>query len=238
MTQAGQRLLPYARQVAQLLQDARRVAVDDGIPAGPLTVGSLESTAAVRLSPVLSTYVAQYPDVDVTLRTGTTAELVEAVLDHRLEGAFVCGPVEHPELTAETMFHEQLAVVAPPGPASLDKSLTGRDLKIIVLRAGCSYRERFEDVLARRGIVGYRGLEFGTLEAIISCVSAGLGFALLPCAFVSLLREGRVSLIELPGGEGSVETVFLRRRDGFVSSALRAFIEVARPAPAHIHAAV
>ncbi|WP_048863380.1 LysR substrate-binding domain-containing protein, partial [Acidisphaera rubrifaciens] len=71
---------------------------------GALVVGSLETTAALRLSPVLARYAAAWPAVDVTLRTGTSCELVEDVLAGRLEGAFVCGPVRHADLTAQDIF--------------------------------------------------------------------------------------------------------------------------------------
>src|SRR5262247_2565633 len=49
-------------------------------PRGALTLGTLETTAAMRLSPLLATYVGKHPDVDLVLRTGTTCELVDAVL--------------------------------------------------------------------------------------------------------------------------------------------------------------
>jgi DNA-binding transcriptional LysR family regulator len=89
LTQAGQRLLPYALQVARVLQEARRVTLDDGTPKGPLVIGSLETTMALHLTQTLSAFVAVYPDVDLTFQTGTTCELVEQVRDHRLEGAFI-----------------------------------------------------------------------------------------------------------------------------------------------------
>lgn len=228
LTPAGQRLLPYAGRVAQLLAEARRAVKDDGTPSGPLQVGSLETTAALRLSPVLASYAAAYPAVDIALTTGTSAELVELVLAHRLEGAFVCGPVQHPELAAEPIFAEELVLVTAPSQKSLDRILTRSDLKIVVLRAGCSYRQRLEEILARRGIVGLRRLEFGTIEGILGCAAAGLGVTLLPRALVEGARRARrVAVHTLPPDEARVETVFIRRRDAFVSSALAAFLAFA-----------
>ena len=225
LTPAGQRLLPYAGRVAQLLAEARRAVKDDGTPSGPLQVGSLETTAALRLSPVLASYAAAHPAVDIALTTGTSAELVELVLAHRLEGAFVCGPVQHPELAAEPIFAEELVLVTAPSQKSLDRILTRSDLKIVVLRAGCSYRQRLEEILARRGIVGLRRLEFGTIEGILGCAAAGLGVTLLPRALVEGARRARrVAVHTLPPDEARVETVFIRRRDAFVSSALAAFL--------------
>jgi LysR family transcriptional regulator, cell division regulator len=225
LTPAGKRLLPYAARVAQLLAEARRAVKDDGTPSGPLQIGSLETTAALRLSPVLASYAAAYPAVDVALTTGTSAELVELVLGHRLEGAFVCGPVQHPELAAEPIFAEELVLVTAPTQKSLDRVLARSELKIVVLRAGCSYRQRLEEILARRGIVGLRRLEFGTIEGILGCAAAGLGVTLLPRALVeSARRARRVVVHTLPPDEARVETVFVRRHDAFVSSALAAFL--------------
>ena len=231
LTGAGERLLPYARRVAWLLADAARAARDDGEPRGPLTIGSLETTAALRLSPLFASYAAACPEVDLALRPGTTAELIEAVLERRLEGAFVCGPVAHPSLISQPMFEEELAVLAAPGIASLDAAVQGGIARIVVLRAGCSYRQRLEMLLARRGIAVPRLMEFGTLEAIFGCVAAGLGITLLPRARVGpVWRSERVSLHRLPREEAMVTTVFIHRREAHLSSALRAFLDHVRGA--------
>ena len=104
-------------------------------------------------------------------------------------------------------------------------------LRIVVLRAGCSYRQRLETVLAARGIVGVRLLEFGTLEAIFGSVAAGMGITLLPKGLVGpVVREGRLAVHELPPAEARVETVFIRRRDARLSSALAALLDRTRPA--------
>ena len=238
LTAAGQRLLPYATRAARLLDDARRAVADEGTPSGALAIGSLETTAALRLSPVLAEFVATYPAVDLSLKTGTSCELVDGVLDRSLEGAFVCGPVDHPDLLAEPFFREELVILTAPTVADFEVLAAQPNLKIIVLKAGCSYRLQLEGMLARRGIVGVRQLEFGTLEAIISCVGAGLGVTLLPRALLgSVWKHGRVGVHLLPENEKWVETVFVRHREAFVSSALGAFLDLARPAPTSVAAA-
>lgn len=226
LTHCGERLLPYARRIAWLLADAKRAARDEGVPAGPLTIGSLETTAALRLSPLLASFAAACPEVDIALRPGTTAELIEAVLERKLEGAFVCGPVAHPSLTERPMFTEELAILAAPGIASIETATQGGIARIVVLRLGCSYRQRLEGLLAQRGVAVPRVMEFGTLEAIFGCVAAGLGISLLPRALIGpVWREGRVSLHPLPIEDALVSTVFIHRREAYLSSALRAFLE-------------
>lgn len=224
LTPAGERLMPYATRVDALLDEALRAARDDGAPRGTLTIGSLETTAALRLSPLLASYVQAHPGVDLVLRTGTTAEMVERVLGRDLEGAFVCGPVAHPQLVSKAAFSEELALLSAPTETTLAAALRRPDLRLVILRAGCSYRQRLEELLARRGVVGLRRLEFGTLEAILGAVAAGLGIMLMPRALIGpTWRGGQVRAHRLPAAEARVQTVFVRRRDMLPSSALLAF---------------
>jgi DNA-binding transcriptional LysR family regulator len=98
-----------------------------------------------------------------------------------------------------------------------------------VLRAGCSYRQRLEQFLAARGVKDLRRLEFGTVDGIVGCVGAGIGVTMMPRAIVEgALRQGRIAAHPLPQREARVTTVFAKRRDGFVSTALRRFLECAR----------
>jgi DNA-binding transcriptional LysR family regulator len=223
-------LLPFAIRISRLIEEAASTVSDDGRPKGSLVIGSLETTAALRLTPVLSQFVADFPEVDLSLKTGTSRELVEDVLEHRVEGAFVCGPVHHPDLLQRKMYRERLVILTSRREASLSAYLQKNDLRIVVLRAGCSYRLMLEGWLAHRGIVGVRLLEFGTLEAIIGCVEAGLGMTLLPEALVGpVWRDERVAVHPLPNDYGEVDTLFIRRRDCLQSSALGAFLALAGP---------
>lgn len=232
LTSAGTQLLPYAERIGRLLSEAKQAAADGPTARGRIVVGALESATAVRLPPVLAAYGALCPEVDIEIDTGTTAELVDAVLARRLEAAFVAGAVSHPDLSAIPMVEEELVVVTAPWIASLDglAAAAGLDrLKLIVFRAGCSYRTRLEALLAERGIVNARRLEFGTLDGIVGCVGAGIGVTLLPRIVVAKsASEGRVALHALPPDAARIETVLVRRHDIFVSTALARFIEIAR----------
>ncbi|HLH26821.1 MAG TPA: LysR substrate-binding domain-containing protein [Chloroflexota bacterium] len=232
LTSAGEALLPYASRLRLLLAEARRAVEDGGVPRGALRIGSLETTAALRLPPVLAAYSRAYPAVDVTLHTGTSDSLVNDVLDYRLEGALVAGPVRHPALVETPIVEEELVVVTAPGCADLDAYLAAADeVKLIVFRTGCSYRQRFEAILAARGHTALRRLELGTLDGIVGCVAASVGITLLPRAVVEQAwRDGHVALHPLPAEQACVPTVFVRRRDAFVSSALARFVDCCRAA--------
>ncbi|SAL33855.1 LysR family transcriptional regulator [Caballeronia sordidicola] len=233
LTAAGRRLLPFARQMARLLDDARTAVKDEGVASGPLALGTLETTAALRMPNVLAEFTLAYPKVELVVRTGTTASLLEDVLQYRLDGAFVAGPIDHNDLHAETIFREEMALVTARGVRSVkDLAQLGR-VKTIVFRQGCSYRVRLDSVLTRLGLQVSTPLEFGSLDAMLGCVAAGVGVTLLPKGVVmAALREGRVALHALAPEDALVETVFVRRRDVYASTALNAFLAIARPVTA------
>ena len=99
----------------------------------------------------------------------------------------------------------------------------------MVFRLGCSYRQRLDTLLTSLGAPTPEPLEFGSIEAIIACVSAGVGVTLLPRGVVAnAAREGLVAVHELSPQLAEVETVFVRRLDGYFSSALSTFLHRVR----------
>jgi DNA-binding transcriptional LysR family regulator len=229
LTPAGERLLPYAVNVARLLTDAANVVGANAVPRGRLHIGSLETTAGIRLPPVLSVYRQKYPDVNLVLTTGTTGELTDAVLAARLEGAFVAAPLQHPELVPTHVFTEEMVVVTSAKFHSLAEALeSSHELNILVLRAGCSYRTRLERVLNEAGIVSFGQLEFGTIDGIFGCAREGLGITMMPRSVSERASDnGKLGIHALPRHEALVPTLFIRRRDAVMSSALSRFLECA-----------
>src|ERR1700682_5945674 len=56
LSAAGERLLPYFVRFSALLKEAQEAACDDGTPRGNVRIVALETTAALRLPPVLIAY--------------------------------------------------------------------------------------------------------------------------------------------------------------------------------------
>ncbi|MGV9385096.1 LysR substrate-binding domain-containing protein [Nonomuraea sp. NPDC003707] len=223
LTNAGEQLLPYAERISRLVEEAQYVIGDESDPCGPLRIGSMETTAGLRLPAVLAAFAEDCPRVDLSLITGPTEQLVRDVLEHRLDGALVSGPVRQPDLVETPVFEERLVLVTARRIAGLDAAM--RDPKILVFRTGCSYRRRLESILQARGAVGVRCMEFGTLDGILGCVGAGMGLTLLPAAVVErhASRE-QVRVHELPEEEAHAQTVFVQRVDAPPSPTLTRFL--------------
>lgn len=226
LTDAGQRLLPYASEVRALLIEARRSLSDQAEEHGSLNIGSMETTVAARLGELLPRYVSAHPGIHLTLETGTSEEMLEKVIRQELDGAFVCGPVTNSRLRKRRVFREELMILAGPGVTSLDAiAAVNDDIQILVMRRGCAYRRRLEHILLSRGIGISRVFEYGTVDAILSCAAAGLGISLLPWSYVAPYCERYIcEQIRLPENEGAADTYFVWPARSYVARPLQGFL--------------
>jgi DNA-binding transcriptional LysR family regulator len=228
LTGAGRRLLPYAQRMAALSREAVLAARDDGEPKGPLAIGSMETTAAVRLPALLAEFHRRFPAVRLTLRTATTADLVTAVLDGTLDGAFVAGPIEHVELSSTVAFREELVLVTARRWTSLAGLRAGTPESgptALVFRTGCTYRQRLEQVFTEFGWPSAARFELGTLDGMIGCVAADVGVTLLPRAVVERDHlSGDINVHTIGPLHSRVDTLFIQRRSAHQYSALQGFV--------------
>jgi DNA-binding transcriptional LysR family regulator len=187
----------------------------------------METTAAVRLPALLAAFHRRYPAVRLTLRTAPTADLVAAVLDGTLDGAFVAGPIEHAELLSTLAFREELVLVTARRWTSLAALRAGTPESgptALVFRTGCTYRQRLEQVFSEFGWPSAARFELGTLDGMIGCVAAGMGVTLLPRAVVERNdQQGNISIHTLNAAQSRVETLFIQRRSAHQYSALQGF---------------
>jgi len=225
-------LLPYAQRMAALSREAILAAREDGEPKGPLAIGSMETTAAVRLPSLLAQFQRRFPAVQLTLRTAPTADLVAGVLDGTFDGAFVAGPIDHAELTATTAFKEELVLVTARRWTSLAALRAGTPESgptALVFRTGCSYRQRLEQVLAGFGWPSAARFELGTLDGMIGCVAADMGVTLLPRAVVERNDLSQnIRIHALNPTQSRVDTLFIQRGSAHQYSALQGFTSCLR----------
>src|SRR5687767_2236057 len=191
LSEEGKTLLVYAERLLSLSAEAE-AAVRDGVPRGRLALGSLESTAAARLPALLARFHALHPEVRLELVTGTTGALVEKTLAGEIAAAFVAEPFTADGLEMRHVFTEELVLIAPRALRSLDHS------PILAFGAGCSYRRRLEGWLQQQAISPERVMEYGSYHAIVACVAAGGGMAIVPRSVLSSEWKNSLDMRRLP----------------------------------------
>ncbi len=174
LSPSGQVLLNYAREILQMETRASLAMQHIGEQAGELRIGSMETYAALRLPAVLAQLHQRYKQLQLHILTNTSSELIRRVLDYKLDCAFVGGPVEHPDLLVTPIVTEELVLLRAKNIKQ------DANLPLILFKEGCVYRARALEWQRRNGSQFKQVMEFGTLDGILGCVSAGLGCTLMP----------------------------------------------------------
>lgn len=226
LTSAGERLLPYATQLEQLCQQAWS-SVQEDLWSGALRLGAMETCAAMRLPEILASFHQRAPRVSLTLLTGHSSWLIDEVLAGRLDAALIGGPYSHPLLSTETLWHEQLQLALPAG-ATVDM-LQAKPLVLLGFPAGCHYKDRLDRWAAQQGIEVRSRQSYGSLEAILGGIAAGMGAGLLPRSL--LQHHPRASLVSwhpIDPELAHTPTVLIRRHDALMHAALEPLLELMR----------
>ncbi|KAG0926432.1 hypothetical protein G6F31_018396 [Rhizopus arrhizus] len=139
LSDQGRVLLSYADRLLRLSDEAQ-AAVRDGAPQGVLRIGTMESTAAARLPPILAAYHAAWPQVGIELVTGTSGALAAKVRNYDIDAAFVAQPFSADGLAAIDAFKEELTLISPLAWGAITSARDLGDRTVIAFAAGCSYR--------------------------------------------------------------------------------------------------
>lgn len=223
----GMLLHQYAEKLLRLSTEAE-TALKRGSLQGTLRIGTLESTAAARLPPLLSSYHERFPDVQIELVSGSSDSLIAQVHRGEIESAFVSDPYTTAGLDSQEAFIEELTlIVAKNSPVTHARDLAGQT--VIAFAKGCSYRRVLESWLETCEIVPTRVLELASYHAISACAAAGTGVAIMPQAVLKAVQvESLVKALPLPSKLARVRT-HLIWRSGHQSSVLQSLQdEVAR----------
>lgn len=224
LTPAGEDLLTYADQIIMLLEEAFNKIKYSDSAAGSLKLGSIETAVSPYLLPILKTYQADFPNVQVILTTGSTHELLQKVRLGELHGASIYGEVQEQQLNYHPLFEDELVLISELDRSdSLDSLLS---LPMLFFEVGCTHQERVEQLLRDFHINHFEMKPFGTMEVIVNSVSAGLGISLLPYSAVKAAEQAkRISCHSLPEAYRKLEIGFVYRTESNYFTAFNKLIE-------------
>jgi DNA-binding transcriptional LysR family regulator len=233
LTDAGQAFLKEARAVLATVEAAELTLIEfSNLKRGLLSVQSSQTIANYWLPRHLAAFRSAYPQIEVRVSIGNTAQVATAVENRETELGFVEAAIHSEQLTSTTVARDQIIVVAAPDHQLLRrKPITPGDLMEVewVLRErGSGTRSVFEDALVEFGLKARAlriSLELPSNEAVRSAAEAGLGAAVISASIAApSLEAGLLQQIDfrLPEREFYV----LTHRDRHPSRAARAFLDM------------
>jgi DNA-binding transcriptional LysR family regulator len=225
LTAAGRRFLPRAMAALEAVRrgvaDTRSAREARG---GFLTLG-LASDLALYLAPAaLARFARTHPDVEVTVRSGRSRAVAEALRADEIEIALVSQLVVLPELASRPLFSEDVPVVVGRSHAFARRSRVAiEDLALsgLVIRDPAAYLHTLTlAYFAGAGTAPRILMELDNTEACKRVVLAGFGAALLPeMAIRDELRRGELVVVRVDGVSVPRRTIHALWRTGAEPSA-------------------
>jgi DNA-binding transcriptional LysR family regulator len=181
MTEEGARILLRVRGLVRDYADLRSIANESPI-SGELRLGACPTVLAGLLPGVLSRMVAKFPQINVYIQPGYSAQLYGAVENGDLDAAFVLqAPYPLPKTCDWQLLREEPLIVLAPG------SMAHRDPHDLLANEPLIRYDRnqwggrnADEYLQRVGIVPHERFELNALNAIAVMVDRGLGVSLVP----------------------------------------------------------
>jgi len=232
LTEAGRRFRPYAEKTLALMDQGRRAVQFGDEPAGPLYIGAPESVLTYRLPEVLKLFRKRYPKVELIFRPDMDEKLADSLEGGKLDLAIsMSDSVDNESLRSIKLRTEDVFLFGHPDhPLSSAKKIYPEDLidqTLLLTEAGCGYRKKLDLQLAEANIKPQSVTEFSSVEAIKQCVSAGMGFGLLPEIVISAgLKKRQFVVLNWQGPKMTIATHIVWHKDKWISPSMQAFLDV------------
>jgi DNA-binding transcriptional LysR family regulator len=199
LTPAGRTLLPEARMILRLVENAslatRRVSDGD---AGRVSIGFTAAAGYDFLPRAISRLRVSHPEVELQLKEMVSRAQIDALEAGRLDFGLLRPPVTREGLRSRRVESEPLVAAIPAGhPLAAEDAVAIRafDGEAVVMFAPDESRYFYDlvaHVFSRAGVNPHFSQYVSQIHAVLALVKAGLGLALVPRAAMALRYEGVV----------------------------------------------
>jgi DNA-binding transcriptional LysR family regulator len=226
LTTAGEFVANYVLRAESLLAQSLR-GVDElrKSGSGSLVIVASWLTGTYLLPEIIAEFKYAHPGVRVSLELGTAKQAVEWLRSHRAELGFIAGAVAGPEIDAEALLENEIAIVG--SPSLLPKRISRDSLESlpwISREEGSATRGSSEMAMARLGIAPRQRLELPSYEAVVWALKKGYGVSPISRYVVSdQLRSGALVIFPVRGWKVKNVVSVLRVRDAILTPTAEQF---------------
>jgi DNA-binding transcriptional LysR family regulator len=182
LTRAGEALLPYAERLKALSEEAfEAVTGSGGSETGTLLLGASQTIAQYLLPKFIAAFTREHPRVTIRSISGNTDEMLEALVERRVQLALVEGPGKRRDVHIEPFMEDQMVLIVPSGHEWAGQEIATEELKqenFLMRELGSGSRRIVEAALQRVGLKKkdiVTAMEIDSTEGLLSAVEAGLG---------------------------------------------------------------
>jgi DNA-binding transcriptional LysR family regulator len=192
-TVAGEELLTHAAGIDAAVTSAMTAVSRHAAEGmGRIRIGTGATACIFLLPPILTNLRQRFANLEITVTTGNTTEIVKAVEDNTLDVGLVTMPVASRSLYITPVMDDEFVLVAPAA-MQLPSRITAAALStrpVIVFEPGGNTRRVTDEWFARSGTKLKPVMSLGSVEATKAMVGVGLGCAILPELAVRNMASG------------------------------------------------
>ncbi len=208
LTEAGQRLYPFAQRIFVLHQEARQEVTGRKAPlTGDLTLAASSVPGEHLLPALLGAFHEKYAHIQVSMSVADTAVVLHQVEHGQASLGLVGGKTDSPHLVFRPFACDRLVLVVPAGhPWRRRKRVSVEQVcqqPLILRESGSGSRWCLERTLGRVGKSAQDlrvALQLGSNEAIKEAVLKGVGLAILSdLAVQKELQSSQLHALQVTG---------------------------------------
>jgi LysR family hydrogen peroxide-inducible transcriptional activator len=114
-TSIGKQVIEQARISLHHFKQIREVVENEqSITTGSFKLGIIPTIASYLVPVILRRHNISYSDIDLTLKEGTTNNLISELINGTLDGGILAGPLNHPKLTEYPVYYEKFYAYVSP----------------------------------------------------------------------------------------------------------------------------
>lgn len=235
LTEGGEILLEYARQIFALENEAERALNElRHLTRGHLAIGASTTIGVYLLPEICTRFRTQFPGIEVQLIIANTHEVQQRLLNNEVDLGLTEGFITSPEIQAEVLGDDEIIVIASPSSQLLTgktiflKQLLGEP--ILWREIGSGTRAVVESALRDRGFSAPPQISLGNTEAIKRAVVAGDGVAFVSRLTVaSELKNNTIKQVPVADFHLQRPLQRLRLTGKYEGRAVREFLRLLRP---------
>lgn len=218
MTEAGKAIVEQAGRALQQTDNIRKLAAEyRDERAGSLAIATTHTQSRYVLPPVISEFMARYPQVSLQLHQGTPHQIAELAAQGTADFTIATEATEQfSELMMMPCYRWNRSVLVPRGHALADmSSLTLADLAgypLVTYFFGLTGRSRLDDAFSAQGVTPRVVFSAADADVIKTYVRLGLGVGIV--ASMAYDRDKDQDLVALDAShlfEYSVTRIGFRR---------------------------
>jgi len=234
LTQAGDVLLPYARQILAKVDEARAVVSDfEAMGRGRVVIGAGGAICNHILPAMLQEFAARFAKIEVHVISGFTSETLTRTLEGTVDLGILVLPINHAGIVTAELGRDELVAIAPSGHEweELDR-VRARDFpsqRLVVYERSSQTFRIIERFLLEEGIFPSFGMEINDIEAVKRMVQAGLGVSVVAAWTVRQEIENRTLIARPLGTKGIYRNWGLIQRAGeTLTASQKSFVAICK----------